>query len=254
MRSLHLLLRHELHALWINPATYLAAVLSLVMMGFFYYYTITVFADAPQAILPNALFFRFFLFPVVLLVPMLTMKSIAEERRLGTLQTLMTTPVGPTAVVLSKFGAAYLFYCALWALALLFPLIAIWTLPHADLRSLLLDPGTLLGGYSFIATSGLLFIAIGIFTSSLTRSQLVAGMLSFSIIFLLIIGITALDYLAPNLGEWYGLSGETLQYLQIFDHFEDAIDGMIDTRPLVYYFSGTALVLGLATLSVETKT
>lgn len=253
MKSFHLLLRHELHILWINPATYLAAVLSLVMMGFFYYYTITAFAEAPQTVLPNALFFRFFLFPVVLLVPMLTMKSIAEERRLGTLQTLMTTPVGASAIVMSKFAAAYLFYCGLWGLALAFPIMAVIILPQADLRSLLLDPGSLLGGYFFIATSGMLFVAIGIFTSSLTRSQLVAGMLSFSIIFLLIIGITAFDYLAPNMGEWHGLSGETIAYMQMFDHFEDAIDGMIDTRPLVYYLSGTFLVLGLATLSVEAK-
>jgi ABC-2 type transport system permease protein len=253
MKSFTVLLRQELHALWINPATYLAAVLALVMMGFFHYYTIATFAEAPQTMMPSALFFRFFLFPVVLLVPMLTMKSIAEERRLGTLETLMTTPVGASAVVLSKFGAAYLFYLALWGLALLFPLIAVWLLPQADVRDLLLDPGSLLGGYFFIATSGLLFVAIGIFTSSLTRSQLVAGMLSFSIIFLLIIGITAFDYLAPNLGGWEGLSGESLAYLQIFDHFEDAIDGMIDSRPVVYYLSGTALVLGLATISVEAR-
>jgi len=253
MRAFPRLLRHELQNLWINPATYLAAVLSLVMMGFFYYYTIATFAEAPQTMLPNALFFRFFLFPVVLLVPMLTMRSIAEDRRLGTLQTLMTTPVGSGAVVLSKFFAAYFFYLGLWGLAMAFPLIVIAVLPQADLRDLLLDPGSLLGGYFFVATSGLLFVAIGLFTSSLTRSQLVAGMLSFSIIFLLIIGITALDYLAPNLGDWYDLGGNTLAYLQIFDHFEDAIDGMIDTRPLVYYLSGTALVLGLATLSVEAR-
>ncbi len=253
MKSIHILLRHELRALWINPATYLAAVLALLMMGFFYYLTIASFVESEQTSLPNAQFFRFFLFPVVLLVPMLTMKSIADERRLGTLQTLMTTPVGPTAVILSKFLAAYLFYCLLWAVALTFPLITVWYLPQADIRQLLLEPSSFFGGYFFIATSGLLFIAIGIFTSSLTRSQLVAGMLSFSIIFLLVVGVAALKYLASGLGQWHGLSGEMLSYLQMFDHFEDAVGGLIDTRPLVYYLSGTALVLGLATITVEAK-
>ncbi|MFP4281663.1 MAG: ABC transporter permease [Opitutales bacterium] len=254
MKSFTLLLRHELRMLWINPATYLAAVLALLMMGFFYYVTIAEFSQAAQTELPTGRFFRFFLFPVVLLVPMLTMRSLADERRLGTLQTLMTTPVGATAVVMSKFCAAYLFYCLLWGLALLYPLITVWTAPQADLRPLLFDPGSLFGGYFFIATSGLLFVAIGIFTSSLTRSQLVAGMLSFSIIFLLIIGVTALAFLAPGMGEWGGFSGETLTYVQVFDHFDDAVRGMIDTRPLVYYLSGTTLVLGLSTLIVEART
>lgn len=253
MRSFLVLLQYELRALWINPATYLAAVLSLLMMGFFYYLTIASFVEAEQTVLPNAQFFRYFLFPVVLLVPMLTMKSIAEERRLGTLQTLMTTPVSASAVIISKFLAAYLFYCLLWACALTFPLITVWKLPQADLRQILLEPGSFFGGYFFIATSGLLFVAIGIFTSSLTRSQLVSGMLSFSIIFLLIVGVAALKYLTGGLSQWHGLSAEMINYLQMFDHFEDAVDGLIDSRPLVYYLSGTVLILGLATLNVEAK-
>lgn len=253
MRNFTVLLRHELRALWINPATYLAAVLSLLMLGFFYYITIAEYAQAAQSELPNARFFRFFLFPVVLLVPMLTMKSIAEERRLGTLQTLMTTPIGPTAVVVSKFLAAYIFYCAVWGVALAYPLLTVLVLPQADLRPLLLEPGSLLGGYFFITTSGMLFVALGIFTSSLTRSQLIAGMLSFSAIFLLIIGVTAIEHIAPGLGSWKQFSGEALAYLQTFDHYEDAVHGMIDLRPLIYYFSTTALILALSSLVVEAK-
>lgn len=253
MKNFTVLLRHELRMLWINPATYLAAVLALLMLGFFYYLTVAEYAQSAQSELPNARFFRYFLFPVVLLVPMLTMKSIAEEKRLGTLQTLMTTPVGPTAIVASKFLAAYIFYCIVWGIALAYPLLTILILPQAELRPLLLEPGSLLGGYFFITTSGMLFVALGIFTSSLTRSQLIAGMLSFSAIFLLIIGATAIEFIAPGLGSWRPFPGEALSYLQTFDHFEDAVRGMIDLRPLIYYFSSTALVLALSSLVVEAK-
>ena len=76
---------------------------------------------------------------------------------------------------------------------------------------------------------------------------------SFSAIFLLIIGVTALEYIAPGLGSFEQFSSETLAYLQTFDHFEDAVRGMIDLRPLIYYFSTTALVLALSSLIVEAK-
>lgn len=247
------LLRNELRILLLSPATYLAAVLSLSMMGFFYYLTLVDLARQEQTELPNVVFFRYFLFPVSLMVPMLTMKSIAEERRLGTLETLMTTPVPAFAFVLCKFLAAFAFYAAMWALALGFPLLAVMVLPHPELAQLLLDPGSLIGGFSFVLLTGMLFVSIGIFASSLTRSQLVAGMLSFSSIFLLIVGMTVLRTQAPSLGGLDPVTGDLLGYLQVFDHYEDAVRGLLDTRPLVYYISGTLLVLGLASLVVEAK-
>lgn len=247
------LLYHEIRTLVISPATYLAAVLSLIMIGSFHFLTLVDLAQFDQSELPNVLFFRYFLFPVVLLVPMLTMRSIAEERRLGTLDTLKTTPVNSLAIVLSKFLAAYLFYCLLWLTSLLFPVISVYVLPQPDLSRLLLDTGSLVGGITFVGITGMLFVAVGIFTSSLTRSQLVAGMLSFSIIFLMIVGITALHILTPSIGDWHPLTQGTLSYLQVFEHYDDMVHGVIDTRPVVYYFSATTLVLGIATLAVEVR-
>jgi len=254
MRNFFHLIQFEIRALLISPATYVAATLSMLMMGFFYFLSLVTMAEAPQDELPSAIFFRFFLFPVVLFVPMLTMRSIAGERRQGTLATLMTTPVNAATVVLSKFIAAYLFYLGLWIIAIAYPLITAAVLPSTEFQRLILDLGTLIGGYSFIACTGLLFVAIGIFTSSLTRSQLVAGMLSFSIIFLLIVGVTSLSYLGTGFGELNTTLQNTFHYLAAFDHYSDAVHGLLDTRPLVYYISAAALVLGLATLVVESKT
>src|SRR5690606_6062715 len=182
MRKLPILLRHEMRSLLISPAAYIAAVLALLLMGLFFLMTLFAISNSTQNQQPATLFFSTFWVPALLIVPMLTMKSLAEERRLGTLETLMTTPVNASEVVFSKFLAAYLFYLAVWGIASAYPWIASLIIDQPDITKRLLDPGSLIGGYSFIALTGSLFVAVGIFSSSLTRSQLVAGMLSFSII------------------------------------------------------------------------
>ena len=103
----------------------------------------------------------------------MTMKSVSEERRLGTLETLLTTPVSTAEVVLGKYGAAYFLYLLLWGSTggLFYILHRFATDPR------LLDPGTLVGGYLYIAVSGLLFVAIGVFASALARNQAVAAVL-----------------------------------------------------------------------------
>ncbi len=253
MKHLPTLFRHELRVLLVAPSTYVAGVLALFIMGFFYFYVVIETAVREQETPPSELFFGTFWIPVLLIVPMLTMRSIAEERRLGTLQTLMTTPVSAAEVVTSKFLAAYTFYIVLWACAGAYPLIAASVLGRETAGHVLLEPGPLLGGYAFVCLTGTLFVAVGIFSSSLTRSQLVAGMLSFSVIFLLIVGVLAVKAVGSNMEALPLLTDEGLGYIQIFEHFEDFTRGVIDTRPVVYYLSGTVLVLALSTLVVESR-
>lgn len=253
MRHLLILIRHEVRVLLVSAATYTAAVLAVTMMGFLYFIMLMIAMEGPQDQRPPELFFSFFWIPVLLIVPMLTMRSVAEERRLGTLETMMTTPITAFELVLAKFVAAYGFYLLIWGASLAFPLLTAWGLAQPHMTELLLDRGTLKGGYTFIALSGLLFIAVGIFSSSLTRSQLVAGMLSFSILFILMVGATALNFLESNFGHNQFRGMELVQYLQVFQHFEDFVRGTLDTRPIVYYLTGTALVLGLAGYNVEAK-
>lgn len=253
MKHFSTLLRHEIKVLWISPSTYIAAVLALLIMGFLYMATLFTLIAEEQEMMPPTLFLSTFWVPALLIVPMLTMRSLADERRLGTLESLMTTPVNCGEVVLSKFLAAYGFYMTVWLIALAYPWITAQVLQQPDLSDRLLDPGAILGGYLFIALSGSLFVAVGIFASSLTRSQLVAGMLSFSIIFLLIVGIAALRLIQTQGLEWDGMPMVMMNYLQIFQHFDDFSRGIIDTRPLAYYLSGTALILGLGILVIESK-
>lgn len=247
------LFRHELRCLLYTPSTYIAMFLSLLLMGFFYFVTLLTISSEEQDQLPPTLFFSLFWIPVLLIVPMLTMRSFAEERRLGTIETMLTAPVQPSQLVLAKFLAAYTFYLLVWALTIVFPIITAQVLKQPEFNSKLFHFGALAGGYLFIAVSGLLFVAIGIFTSSLTRSQLVAGMLSFSILFMIIVGVAAIHMLQFESGAGSLLPDTALDYFQIFEHFDDFSRGMVDTRPFAYYLTGTIAVMGFSVLIIESK-
>ncbi len=253
MRHFLILLKHELRMLLISPSTYVAAVLFFCLMGFLYWAILRSIVNAPSETLPSVQFFSVFWIPVFFVVPLLTMRSIAGERSLGTLDTLMTTPTSRVAVVLSKFTGAYLFYMLLWGITLGFPLITQQLYPNAAADGALLETASLYGSYLFLAVSGLLFIAIGIFASSVTRSQLVAGMLSFTTLFLVIVGGQQLGNLAANAGEISGWLDGTIHYLQIFQHLDDFSRGIVDTRPFFYYTSTAAHLLGFSTLVIEAK-
>lgn len=173
---------------------------------------------------------------------------------MGTLESLLTTPATPAALVLAKFGASYLLYLAMWALTLGFPMVLDAVSPELTARAQLWDWASLGGGYAFIALSGSFYIGIGLFCSSLTRSQLVAGMLTFCLLFLVILGSFFLGKLplAEDLASTPFWS-EPAQYFQSFTHLEDFSRGYLDTRPLVLYATLTALLLGLTTMAIEAK-
>ncbi|WP_269525793.1 ABC transporter permease [Coraliomargarita parva] len=253
MRSYFILLKHELRMLLINPATYIAAVLFLCLMGVIYWTILRGMVNAPEEELPAIQFFKSFWLPVFFVVPLLTMHSLAGERNAGTLDSLMTTPTSRSAIILSKFTGAYLFYMLLWCATLGFPFLTSTFFPNSVEREVLLDPAPIIGSLLFIATSGILFIAIGIFASSITRSQLVAGMLSFTSLFMVIVGGQLLFYFygsGEQLADWL----ETiLNYLQTFKHLDDFASGVVDTRPFFYYTSLGCLLLGLSTLVIEAK-
>jgi ABC-2 type transport system permease protein len=252
MRHYPLLLAHELRMLAVSVATYSAAVLFLLFMGLIYFLVLYGYDSQAENDAPMAQYFQLFFIPVFFVVPLLTMKSLAEERRHGTLEALLTTPANTLEIVLAKYSAAYLFYISLWAVTLVFPLITLWFVPGVRVDSPLRDTASLAGGYLFVAASGLLYIALGILASSLTRNTLVAGMLSFSMLFVLIIS----GYWLPKLplqDTWFIHVQPAVGYLQTFRQLEDFSRGIVDTRPFFLYASNTLLVLGVTTLVVESR-
>ena len=151
--------------------------------------------------------------------------------------------------MLGKYGAVYFLYLLFWgSTGGLF-----YLLHHFAADPRLVDRGTLIGGYVYIAVSGLLFVAIGVFASALARNQAVALVLAFAMLFILIFGtklalgiqFLQLEALRPVRA--------ALDYAQVFQHLDDFSRGIIDTRHLFFYFTGTALTLILTILGVEAR-
>lgn len=238
MRHIPCLVKNELRSLFFSPAIYIAGIIFTLLLGAFYFNVLNDFSREAQVIYPSEAFFKLFWIPVWFLVPLLTMRSIAEERRKGTLEILMTAPVSVGEIVLGKFLAVYIVYILFWALALLFPLMTVWVMDSPLAATSLLDLPSLFGGYLFIMLSGFLFIAIGIFSSSLTRTQLIAGMLTFTFLFIITVSANFLeyDYFAFPLPV-EGIDG-LINYLRIFAYLEDFSKGVIDSRP---FFSTSAI-------------
>ena len=249
MKHFPTLLSHELRMLLVSPATYVAATLFLGFMGLIFTKILEIYSSTPQETSPAIVYFQLFWLPVCVMVPLLTMKCLAEERRLGTIETLLTTPVTTTEVVLAKFGAAYALYASLWAST--FGFFYVLRKFSGDAR--FLDSGPLLGGFLFIAVSGLLFVAIGVLASSVTRNQSVAGILGCVALATLILGGNALsDSVWLEQGLLRPLKS-VIDYAHVFAHRDDFARGIIDTRHLLFYASGTALSLIFSILSVEAK-
>lgn len=253
MRHLPKLVLHELRMLLISPATYITAVLFLALMGLLYFWNIMQLTQTASSDMPTEAFFRGFWLPVLFMVPLLTMRSLAEERRLGTIETLLTTPVSPLEIVLSKFLGAYLFYIFLWLLTLSFPFIVNHLQPATAQQAHLMDSTALTGGLLYIAISGTLYIAVGIFSSCLTRSLLVAGMLTFCLLFLLIVSGQIIEFLPYEDSEFVTSISSVFNYLRTMEHLEDFSTGVIDTRPFFLYLSSAFLLLGITTFITQSK-
>lgn len=244
------LLRHEIRTLLLSPTTYITAAFFLTIMGFLYVFIIEEYSQSPQDALPSAELFRTFWIPAFFIVPLLTMKTLAEENRLGTLETLLTTPVTPIAIVLSKFLTTYIFYMLLWSITLTFPLIVQSLLTHSGLPPLT-NTASITGGFTFIALSSTLYLSIGIFTSSLTKSQLIAGMFSFTLLFITLIGGRILLESPFLENEWIQSLHFPIDYLRTFQQLEDFTLGILDTRPFFFYLGNSALLLGLSALIIQ---
>lgn len=167
------------------------------------------------------------------LTPMLTMRLFAEEKRQGTIELLATAPLTDLQVVLGKFLGALALYAVMLASGLL-NFLVLWT--HAITAP---DWKPLLTGALALLLLGASFISIGLFLSTLTRNQIIAGSLTFGIL----LGIWILGW----------LDQPVLSYLGLVRHSEDMMKGVLDLKDVVYYLSFTFFGLFLAQQSVESQ-
>ncbi len=252
MKKFIVLLRHQIWLMAISSSTYFAAFLFLCFMGVVFLFSIREVSIIMGKQSPVEYFLSVFWVPVLFMVPLLTMRSLADEQRRGTLGSLMTTSVSAWQIVLSKFLASYIFYCVLWTLTIGFIKITQWYIPHVSSRDLF-EVSQLISGYGFVFLSGAMYIAVGIFASSLTRTTLVAGMLSFGMLFFLITGVQIAENLPSNDSYVSYVISRLSEYLNTNRQLEDFNNSLIDTRALFFYISSTIALLAFTSLITESK-
>jgi ABC-2 type transport system permease protein len=175
---------------------------------------------------------------LLLLMPLVTMRLFAEERRAGTIELLLTYPVRDGAVLAAKYLAALALYALMIGLTVLYPLIVVYFAR--------LEWGPVLTGYLGLLLMGATFIAVGVFASSLTENQIVAAVTTFGVLLIFwILGWSA-DYAG-------GAFGRVLQFLSILEHNDSFSKGVLDTKDVLYYVNFTVLALFLTLRSLEAR-
>jgi gliding motility-associated transport system permease protein len=242
VKRLLAIIGREWRAYFLSPLAYVILAAFLLMNGLIFW-AIVAFMNTPGApkgqalpyLFTNTYFWIFNLF----VVPIIAMRLFPEERKSGTIETLLTSPVSEAMVVGGKFVGALGFFLTLWAPTLVYVLI---------IRSnTSVDLGPVASSYLAVLLLGGFFLSVGTFASTLTKNQIVAAILAFGML-IPIFSAGLLESLGadPSKREIFG-------YLNLWDHMDDFARGIVDTRHVVYYLSATALFLFLATVSLAAK-
>ncbi|MEA3212066.1 MAG: gliding motility-associated transport system permease protein [Chthoniobacter sp.] len=231
------LLTREVKSFFYTPIAYVVLFYFLLLSGFNFYSLVSFMNGYPtaettvvEAYFSQALFW----FPFVLSFPLITMRIYSEEFRMGTLETLTTAPVSDWQVVLAKFFGVLVFYVILWVPSLCsfaaFQYITGHTAANAT--------GAIWGTYLLLLLMGMFYISIGNLASALTQDQINAAVISFTTSTLLLF----LGFLPAIMHVTAPAVKDLFSYISAVQHMEDFSKGLIDSRPVVWYLSMTALV------------
>jgi len=236
MRNVLILTRRELSSYFVSPIAYVAMALFLAATGFVFAFLGT-FSSGQPAHMGNVFFAITFI--LVLVIPILTMRSFAEERGSGTLETLMTAPVTDVEVVLGKFFGCWAMYLVMLApTAIYVALLASYGDP---------DYGPVLSGYLGLALLGALYVAVGVLASSMTRNQVIAAVVGFAILALLawISQLVAVLTPAPY--------RTIARIVSVPTHYTDFSQGVVDLVQVVYFVALTLYVLFFTVKILESR-
>jgi ABC-2 type transport system permease protein len=260
MRTYLILLRRELGSYFLSWTGYIVLAASLFLLGLSFIYLVVMFNGVPSEEPVIALFYQtvFYWFILLLVAPIVTIRTFALEKFTGTFETLMTAPVSDLGVVLAKYCASLLVYLLMW-LPLLGQMLLV---RHFAKDPSVVDWGMLASTFLGIVLLGMLFMAMGCFASSLTRSLIIAAMVAFLLEFSLFVlsflsvGLRAAQVFTQELKTVASLQGFLMKLLQPFsvlDHMRDFTRGVVDTQQLVFYLSLTVFFLFLTLKAVESR-
>jgi ABC-2 type transport system permease protein len=244
--------KREVQQYFTSPVAYVILAIFLFITGLFFYAIFSGFAQASMQIAMNPGMGRDLnvmdsvlrpLFDnmrviLLLLMPLVTMRLFAEERRSGTIELLLTYPVRDGAVLVGKYLAAMTLYGAMIGGLLAYPALLAYFAR--------IEWGPLLTGYIGLLLMGAMFAAVGLFASSLTENQIVAAIVTFGIL----LSFWIIGWLAAFTS---GPVGTVLTHLSILEHNDTFAKGVLDTKDVIYYVDFTALALFLALRSLEAR-
>jgi ABC-2 type transport system permease protein len=250
MQNIVAIWQREMKSYFVSPIAYVVLTVFIFLSGYFFYSYLTQviertmmlaqFSQSPQpinvpGIVAQALFQTI---SVVLLfiIPMLTMGLFAEEKKRGTIELLLTTPVGHFQVIAGKYLASLTFLLIMLA-ANAVTILPLFIFGQPDLNPIL-------SGYFGLFLYGMTLLAVGLFISTLTENQIVAVIITFGVSLALFV-IESLSSSAV------GITKNVIQYISLMSHLEDFTKGVIDTSHVIYYVTFAFLGLFLAYRSLE---
>lgn len=253
MRNILTIAGRELRAIFASPIAYVVMTGFLLLGGWFFFNLLARFnllvsmyssfqggAEAMERLNVNEFvigpLFHNLSVVLLIIVPMITMRSFAEEKRAGTYELLLTSPIATWEIVVGKFLGVVSF------IALMIGLTSVYGI----ILSLYGNPelGIMLAGYLGLLLLGITFVAIGLFASSLTENQIIAAVTGLVMLLLLFVIAWPADSAGPTIGA-------VLRYVSVTEHFADMIRGVIDTSTLVYFATMIVGWLFLTQRSVE---
>ena len=250
IRNITAIADKELRSYFASPIAYVVIGLFALLFGWFFYMFLTMFVRQSEQMMQfgggsaniNQQMIRYLLqnttIIILFVMPMITMRTYSEEKRSGTIELLLTSPVTDAQIILGKFLGALGLYAAMLAVTLVYMAI-LFVLGNPEWRPIA-------AGYLGLLLVGGGFIAIGLFISSLTKNQIVAGVLTFAVFLMLwVIGWPA-DQAGP-------VMRQVLQSLSMVDHFDDFARGIVDTKHIIYYLSLITFGLFLTAKSVDVE-
>ena len=234
MRTIRAVAFKEIQVYFSSPVAYIVALIFMALSGFFFVRDLG--NPFPEASLSN--FFQGATFLLIPLAPALTMRLLAEEQKLGTIELLLTSPVRDWEVILGKYMASLAFLLFLLALTSYYViLLLVFASP---------DPGPIYSGYLGLVLYGMAALAVGILTSTLTSNQIIAAVVG--------TGILVVLYATAFISEVVtGVWANVFNQLGFTSHFNDFDSGIIDSAHIVYFLTVTALFLFLSIRTLESR-
>ena len=253
MNNILAMAHKEIKGYFSSPIAYIVIGFSAILFGWFFINRLFFFdrmslqagvglGGPPQPVNVNEMLISplFLNVSVILLftLPLVTMRTYSEEKRSGTIELLLTSPLTDFQIVIGKFIGSLVLYAAMLAI----------TLIHIGILFAFGNPEwrPVATGYLGLLLMGGCFLSMGLFISSLTKNQIVAGMITFAVFLLFWVINWISSFTGPTMQA-------VLNYLSITEHLSDFTRGVIDTKHLVYYLSFIAFSLFLTVRAVDSE-